>query len=238
MTVGTGRALIRGHYHERVLATQPIAYWPLWEAAGTVAQCLVNPAQNGTYNSDVSAWPVGTGIGDGNTAPGFDGVNDYVDILTAPYVAAFNGDEGTVHQWIRVDAAGTWTDGIRRVAWYCPVDGNNWALLDKSNANNQFRYFYSAGAVAESVIRASNETGWHTIAMTWSKAADEFRAYWDGVQTGATQTVLGNWAGDLVEAWIGALSGVPASAWHGQIAHSVVWDRALPVSTIANLAIA
>ena len=49
--LSTRRALLGGSggYNEKVLRTGPIAYWPQDETSGTVARCLVNPAQNGTY---------------------------------------------------------------------------------------------------------------------------------------------------------------------------------------------
>jgi len=94
-------------YWERVMATDPIAYWPLWETSGTVARCLINPAQNGAYNSNVSGWPPGPGIGDGNTAPFFDGTNDYVNPFSVTFRGRFNGAEGTVMIWAKVANVGS-----------------------------------------------------------------------------------------------------------------------------------
>ena len=73
-----------------------IGYWPMNEAAGTDALDASPESNDGTYNSDVSGWPPGTGIGDGNTAPTFDGTNDYNDLETAAIFADFDGDHGTV----------------------------------------------------------------------------------------------------------------------------------------------
>ena len=47
-------------YSGRILATNPIAYWPLNETTGTAAVCPVNAAMNGTYNRDVSLMGTGT----------------------------------------------------------------------------------------------------------------------------------------------------------------------------------
>ena len=92
-TIGTGRGLMGGGtYADRVMRYGPIAYWPLWEASGTVAHCLVNPLQNGTYNSPVQGWPPGTGIGDGNTAPWFDGATSFVNIFSVPIQSVLTGN--------------------------------------------------------------------------------------------------------------------------------------------------
>ncbi|GAI14148.1 unnamed protein product, partial [marine sediment metagenome] len=85
--IGAGGVLA---YDDKVLGMDPIAYWPLSETSGLVANCLVNPAQNGVYTGVTLGQP---GIGDGNTAPYFDGTNDYVDVLTAAFIAAYNGSE-------------------------------------------------------------------------------------------------------------------------------------------------
>ena len=98
-------------YVSRVLGFGPIAYWPLYESSGTTAACLVNAAQNGTYSADVSLWPPGPGIGDGNTAPEFDGATEWVNIDTAALVAAFNGAEGSFLIWARVFNVGGTSSG-------------------------------------------------------------------------------------------------------------------------------
>ena len=58
------------NYIDRVLASGPIAYWPLWEMSGTVAQDLVanlrapDPGSlDGTYARDVSVMGTGTSTG-------------------------------------------------------------------------------------------------------------------------------------------------------------------------------
>jgi len=230
---------VHGGYFAKVLATGPIAYWPLWEASGTTARCLVNPAQNGTYSSDVSTWPVGTGMGDGNTAPQLDGANDSVNVLTAALIAAFNGSEGTLFQWIKVANAGVWTDLTRRDPFFVQVDGNNFCMMQKvSWANNRLGWYYTAGAVAESVTTGGLfSTDWVPIALTWSKAADEMKAYWAGAQSGVTQTILGNWAGNVGAAVLGATSAAPVNPWQGGLAHCAVWSRALSLTEYQALSI-
>lgn len=226
-------------YYERVLNLDPIAYWPLWETSGTTAECLVNPAQNGTYSSDVSTWPVGTGIGDGNSAPGFDGTNDWVEGITATIAAAWNGSEGTLFHWLKVANVGVWTDGVRRDTMFFQVDGSNYVMIRRSTANNTMQWLYNAGGTLEVVGTAGlSSTAWVPVALTWSKSAEEMKAYWNGAQTGATQTTLGVWAGTIGAANIGATGVGPANPWSGWLAHAAVWDRALTQPDINSLATA
>jgi hypothetical protein len=225
-------------YYEKVLNLDPIAYWPLWEASGTTAHCLVNTAQNGIYNSDVSTWPVGTGIGDGNTAPQFDGTNDYLVVETATLEAAINGAEGTYATWFQVSAAGVWTDGIFRYMCNMQDDANNRFVITKSNANNTLYTAHYAGGTAETHTEAGqSSTAWMHYALTWSETADEVKYYLNGVLL-ATDTTIGTWNGDAD--WspmiIGAASGAPANVWSGGLAHCAFWGSALGAGIIADLA--
>jgi len=222
-------------YASKVLGYGPIAYWPLWEASGTVAQCLVNSAQNGTYNSDVGTWPVGTGIGDGNTAPFFDGTNDVVDVDSAALFAAFNGAEGSIACWWRVANAGVWTDGQWRTQWYVVTNINNRNILNKSNAADRMISNRIGGGVnLNEIYNGLSSTNWQLFVLTWSEASD-LVAYYNHSATPTTDNGLGAWAGNLAIARIGASDLVPNTPWHGWLAHVAIWDRAIPQSTVQDL---
>jgi hypothetical protein len=227
-------------YWQRVMALNPIAYWPLWEKSGTVAHCLVNPAQNGGYNSDVGVWPVGTGIGDGNTAPYFDGSNDFVDLLNAATQAAANTatTEGAVSIWFRVANAAAWTDGQYRAAFAFVDDANNRYVHYKSNANNStYSLHYAGGTAAVHTEGGLSSTDWLHFAITWSETADEVKYYLDGALL-ATDTAIGTWNGD--GSWtpmiIGAASYGPGNVWHGWLAHCALFNQALGQPAIVALA--
>ena len=222
-----------GTYAGKVLGYGPIAYWPLWEASGTTAECLVNSLQNGTYSSDVSTWPVGTGIGDGNTAPYFDGANDWISAFSATLGGTFDGREGTIFAWIR-PAAGVWTDGSTR---YVVTAGGiaDFIRMLKSNTNNRFSWRYSAAAVTEAIDRnGESTTSWTPIAITWSFTADTVAAYWNNALQGTSNT-LGAWVNALTYVYIGSSSPVPGSPWPGGIAHVSLYDRPLALPTIQDL---
>lgn len=216
------------------MGLHPIAYWPMWEAVGLTAHDIAPNAYDGTYQGVTLAEP---GVGDGSTCPFFDGANDYCNITVAGFLAAFNGSEGTVAGFLRVANAGVWTDATERR--FVRVEGpGGYILLRRTNANNILNYIYNAGGVTETVnLNTAGNTAWMHIALTWSASADEVRAYYDGVQTGATQGTLGVFGAAPTLAMLGAESAVPARVWHGWMAHWAFWNTALTPTQIATLAL-
>ncbi len=241
MTIGQMMRLGAGGagYAIKVLKYSPIAYWPLWEAAGGVAECLVNPAQNGAYTGVTLGQP---GIGDGNTCPLFDGATDFVDIFTAGLQGAFDGAEGTLMVWAKVFNVGVWTDAADRFLFRLEVDGNNYVFCAKTITNNRLFFRYTAGGVVEAqAVGGLTTIKWMCLGMTWSKLAGvngEVKYFFDGVQQGATDTALGVWAGNLAAATtvIGTSDTAPLNLWHGWLAHAAVWDVALTPTEMAELA--
>ena len=238
LSSGRRRRVLGGGYVDRVLGTGPVAYWPLSETSGTVARCLVNTAQNGTYSSDVSAMGTGAGIGDGNTAAYFDGANDYVNIYTETLRDAFNGAEGSVLFWQRANSAAMWSDASLRRPLYLGVNADNRVYLQCPGDGSGLVYAYEANNVVEGATQGGAEvtTGdWQCAAITWSASADEVVHYFNGTAR-ITRDTLGVWAGQLAAntTCIGAGSTVPASPWHGWAAHCVIWTRALGAGEIAD----
>ena len=241
--VGMGGPVLLGGgvaetYADRVLATGPIAYWPLRETSGTVAQCLTNAAMNGTYARNVTDMGTGAGIGDGNTAPVFNGANDFVNIYSAALAAAFSGASGMLMVWSRVSGAGIWTDGLQHNSAALAADAVDNVYAAKVVANNTLWMRYRANNVSKSVTFLSGgNLAWFQWAITWSAAADQVMIFYNGVQQGATQNALGAWAGALAanQTIIGAANSVPATPWSGTLAHVAVWD-AVDTGAIVDLA--
>jgi len=221
-------------YYERVLGYGPIAYWPLWEPAGLVANCLVNPAQDGAYTGVVLGQP---GIGDGNTCPLFDGAADYVDVSSAALIAAFDGAEGTLLLPFKVSGAGVWTDSTVRYLLNLAVDANNFVRIYRTATNYQLKCEYGAGGVTRTITLAFDTTDWVFLTLSWSASADEFSVYVDGDLI-ATLDTLGVWAGNLATCVIGAQDAVGTASWSGYIQHVPIWDDgSLGVSIAADLGV-
>lgn len=228
-------------YIDKVLATQPsnlIAYWPLIEASGTVADNAKGDAnKDGTYSSDVSTWGTVVGIGDGKTAPNFV-AGGIVSIYSAALNTVFNPAELTLSFWIKVPS-GTWTDGSTEI----PIDigadtTNNFIRIDKATVNNRLQFFYKAGGTLKTVTKNSvSTTDWIHICMTVSATADAFKVYFNGSQEGTTQATLGTWAGALLDAAcaIGAQTTASALKFAGYIAHVAIWNTPLSEPDIGRL---
>ena len=197
-------------YADRVLALSPIAYWPLWEASGTVAHCLVNPAQNGTYTGVTLA---DTTTPWGDNAPLFDGVNDKVDIFSAALAAAFDGTSGSITAWFKVAELANWTDGSQNFIFNTEdAPAAEYLRIYKNNNNNRFSYRYTAGGGGEGHDKNSITTiAWTNVGMTWSDANDQVCYFWNGEPEGTIDTGLNTWVTTITKALIGAQTGVPGN---------------------------
>ena len=224
-------------YTSKVAALSPIAYWPLDELSGSVANDRSGNGRNGAYTAVTLG---AAGVGDGRTAATLDGSTSYVNIYSASLAGVNIGPAGTIACWAKVSAAGVWTDSVARRLIYLAVDANNRVSLVKSNLNNEVDWLYVAGGTTKQAgITTFSPTGWFHLALTWSKTGDAVKFYVNGAQNGSTATGLGTWAGNLAPTTtlLGAISQAPANVWSGQLAHAAVWNRSLSATEVASLAV-
>jgi hypothetical protein len=226
-------------YYSRVLSigrANLLAYWPLWEPAGTVATDVSGAGRHGAYTAVALGQP---GIGDGRTAGQFDGVASYANVYSASLAGAFNGAEGTLSGWVKVASVGVWTDGLFRRIVDLDADGNNYLRLMRSSTNNALAINYRAGGISIAPgVNGLSGLGWLHLAVTWSKSGDALKTHLNGVQQGATATGLGTWAGSLAATTtnIGAYQTTPTNVWSGGLAHVALWNAALAAADVAQLA--
>lgn len=235
MHISTGLPDAMGYYR-RVLATDPIAYWILGEAAGaTAVDQIDSPAQDGTHTAVTLGQP---GIGDGNTCPLYDGAASFTDVYSAAFAGVFDGDEGTIAMWARVANAGVWSDATARLALnFFALPSGDYIQFSKSAAANTFTMQRFAGGAADTVTVATTETDWVHFVFTWSRVADEVRGYVNGALHGAPVAGIAAWANalDASRTNIGCgNNAVPDFVYHGYIAHVAVWDRPLPSSRLTT----
>jgi hypothetical protein len=227
-------------YSQKVLnvfGSSLIAYLPRGEAAGTTA---TDAGPNGYNGADTNVTLGQAGIGDGRTAPSYNGSTSFTNWFSAGLQGAFNGAEGTLLLWFKVASSGVWTDGVNRRLITLQVNASNRILLERAAANGQLDWTYSAGGTAKGRSKTGlSATGWICIAETWSKSADQVIAYYNGVREGAILTGLGTFAGSLASTTtvIGAASTVPVAVWSGMIAHIALGNTALSATQIATLAV-
>lgn len=212
-----------------------IAYWTMAEASGTVA---LDESGNGRVGAYTGVTLGQTGIGDGRTAPSFDGATSFNNVFSASLQSAFNSAEGTIALWVRVSGAGVWSDGVVRRFITLQVDANNRVYIEKVAGANTFGFNYVAGGTAKSRNRSTSTTAWLHAALTWSKSGDQVIAYFNGVQEGATMTGLGVWVGSIANtnSNIGANATTPTSVWSGNLAHAAVWTTPLSAAQVLSLA--
>lgn len=225
-------------YRQQVVNIAPanlIAYWPLDEPSGTTIIDRSGAGRNGAY----TATTLGVaGIGDSRTAARMDGSTSFGNLFSASLAAAFNGAEGTMAVWIKMSAAGVWTDGAAREILYLTADTNNRVLFVKAASNNEVDWFYIAGATSKAGgVTSFSPTGYFHLALTWSKAGDAAKFYLNGAQSGATATGLGTFAGSLAATTtlLGAISNTPTQVHSGDLAHVAIWTTPLSAAQIAKL---
>ena len=222
-------------YAIKVLTYSPIAYWQLNEKSGTDAICSVNAAQNGTYARDVSTMGTVTGIGDGNTAPTFDGTQDVVDVYSATLAAAYSQTTFTISVWFKVFNVGVWTDATnRKIARFYVDDNNQFGFY---GAGNSTLYVVDeAGGTEVFMTDAGHaETGWVHAAITLDEVSNNIIFYLDGSVVD-NDTNAGTWAGTIHSAAsvIGANNTTPTNPWHGHLAHPAIFTSVLTPTQILD----
>ena len=116
-------------------AANNIAYWPVNETSGVVADNAEGTAARDGAITGVTLNSI-TGPA-GGPAGRWDGANDYIDIESASLSTAFNGNAGTVALWLRAFNAGVWTDAASRYLLSLFFDAANNILIRNGKIPNQ-----------------------------------------------------------------------------------------------------
>jgi hypothetical protein len=166
----------------------------------------------------------------------FDGTNDNVNIYSSDLNSAFNASEGSLIAWAKVSGTGVWSDNTTRRIAYLAADGNNRVIIQKDSAN-LINAFYFAGGTSKTTNITTTTTGWFQVAITWSKAADQVKIFYNGAPQGTALTGLGTWAGNLASTTtiLGADATTGTNPWSGMINDVQLYNRALSPAEIARL---
>lgn len=230
-------------YIEKVLALSPIAYWPLNETSGAVADnAEETAARDGAYTGVTLNDAAGP---DYQPVPLFDGANDFCNIYgTNPNNLddVFDFDEGSVSIWAKVYNAGVWTDGIRRSIFRVFDSAANFIYFYKNTVSNQIRWQFVTGGAADIGSSATvSSTDWVHIGVTWSITSGEYNQYINGVATvdspiafSTPNTATHPFSSNAVIT--GSYTTTPANVYYGWLAHPAVFDSALSAADILALA--
>jgi len=231
------RAFSGIQYYKKLMSlgtSPPIAYWPLWDAGGAVADNAMGDAGfDAAYDVDcVLGEP---GIGDGRTSIRNDG-NAFVNLFTVSLRDAFNSREGTLAVMCKVGEP--WSETTARVAIALGASDADRIYIRKSTAaiihalakfNNIAKQWQSGG---------QSTLDFFHLALTWSLSNDELIFYIDGNSEG-TYNSIGDWnPANLLASnrcYIGGYIG-GNTPWHGWQAHGAVWDYAQEPDAITEMA--
>lgn len=151
-------------YTKKILGMSPapLAYYPLWERAGTVAYDITGHGYNGTYGNITLAQP---GIGDGNVAAQWAAANSYMDFYSAAFNTAFNGKEFAVSFWVKLIDTANWTPASNIVPLMIQVDASNKLHLYNDSGNTLFIFYVAGGTTksggfASAGLRMSTTPNW------------------------------------------------------------------------------
>lgn len=218
-------------YKATIQAISPgdlLVYYPLDETSGTVAEDHSGNNADGTYSGVTLN---STTFLTGDPAGSWDGVNDYVDFLTAFLISVFNGDEGTISGWTQVPS-GVWTNGVTERVLVLQVDNTFTVRVTKGIANNILQLNYHGNTVNQS----TSTTQWFNWSITWSLSGNAARRYYNGTQVSTTLTGFSAWAGTLTLALLGVSAIAGTNPLQGSIAQVAIWDVPLDATKIALLA--
>lgn len=190
--------------------------WPLVDiASGTAITAKVAAARNGT----LTGWDLQNAAGPvaGTLAP-LSGTNDLGSIFTASLVSAFDGTAGSLIIWCK-HTDWTTTD---QYGMHLYNDVNNFVRITHDAANRLSWQYYAGGTALTRTKTSVTSTAWMCLGITWDKAADEVRCYYNGVQEGVTLTSLGVWSGNIQYAGILSFISANKKPWIGHGAYAAV----------------
>ena len=139
------------------------------------------------------------------------------------------GDRGTVALWVKSDG-NTAIEGIFQ--WRTSA-GDEMTIIDfHGNYGIALRANYPGG-ISISIPSHTSSTGWTHLAITWDKAADEFKFFSNGDQVGTTQTGLGPHPATPAFFLVGSTNF--NEGYVGSMQEFGAWSSALSASEIALL---
>ncbi len=213
-----------------------IQYLPLDEHSGGVANDASSEGNDGAYS--------GVGLNntpgpDGRGAGFYGGDGDFTNLETPGFEIDFDGTEGSLIVWAKVNAAGIWTDSTNRRIVYIKSDNNqNNISIFRSPTNNVITFHYQANNVSHSsTFNTGGETGWMGFGQTWSDSGNFVKRYYMGSEID-NDVMNETWndvdlkTGNQI---LGALGTGGPNPWHGWIAHSVICNAPLSQSVMEIL---
>jgi hypothetical protein len=210
-------------YRSAVLADTPLAYWRLGETTGIVAADQLG-AHHGTYANNPSLGRPGALFGDPDTAVGFDGISQYVQVLSD---AALNPSTFSVEVWARpTGGAGTYRGAM--ASRFYP---QGWSLY--LAAGNAWEFWLNSGTGMISVAGGTSAlNAWQHVVGTFDGTTARLYVNGVAVASGAVGAAYQPQARNPLE--IGQSEPGSNFFFPGQLDEPAVYGRALSVTQIQN----
>lgn len=221
-------------YPAIVLNNSPIAYLRLDELAGTVAKDSGSGGLDSTYTGNVTLASILAPFENYAALFATSGTDGYVQIPVG-FDAVFDGAEGAVVIIAKVLDSSIWTDAAVHYTFRVNIDGNNDIFISKDSTDNRLVFRRTAGGTNSIVnLDSVTSTDWMVLGIEWSEAGDYVKAYYNGVQTGSTQTSIGTWAGGALNKRV--IGKDTSQTWDGYLAEVSFYDAPLGATVMAALA--
>lgn len=134
------------------------------------------------------------------------GAGDFLDLSAA--AGDWDNDTGLLELYFKPNAANFWNDGVQRVLFDARVNASNRWTIVKNSIDNVFIQHVRGGTTFSVTAGPFDSTQQQRmLGMSWSEGDDEFRAWVDGIQEGATIGGLTAFVGSLSEILVGAQPG-------------------------------
>jgi lysophospholipase L1-like esterase len=212
--------ILRNHYRANM-----VFCYPLWDLAGKAMDIGPN-GYHGAYSAGMTlGWP---GIGDGHTAPYFDGAHEInIGAGAAAVGDALTAGEVTLQAWLRVPDSGVWADATVRNYARISADANNYLILQKSATANRMTYNYNATTHPQAILEDSpSSTAYRCVTLTINQASSRMWLWVDGKRYVTGLNNIYQWAGTPTLLLLGSNNGW--QYWIGGIAYATMWSMVLP----------
>lgn len=212
-------------YSDKILEMSPWRFYPFWDVFGsTIVEELV--VGDAALVNDLDT-PKGIILGqpglDDNTCILFNKTGwasnvINVDHATAPFLAGFPKNEGTICVWVKMYTPGVWTDGAYRNIFH-GVCGAQYLTAFKNF--NTPRIVTRRPIGCEITVPDQNTADWFHFTLKYSVLANVVSKYIDGIWVGN--------AGCGTVPVLPAITNFWSGAWNGNNSHGRAWEQYLVI---------
>lgn len=216
---GDGYASAGGDFADTLINTYNAdALWKFTDVfADNAVICHNETDYNGTATGVTwqdTASPI---VSDENSAPKFDGTNDYFNLFTTAFRDIFDGDTCSVMIWVKPD-----TNAFSAVRHIWRMQGSIDFRTQTHSSGDRIRALRGSAFVSTFVGDTDTFTGWHMLTVTTDDATNAFKIYFDNaLLDSCTQSSA---FGTLTSFLIGASADTPSNVFEGWLAWLTVWS--------------